>query len=707
MKINWFSPLPPAKTGIALVTQTMIPALRKRAELTLWTDQQEWDRGLERSVRVRYFEPERPPWSELNEADLNFYNLGNSPIFHKGTWEVSRRHAGVVILHDLCFQHFFADLYLNVWKDVEAYRRVMTTYYGDSGRRGVEQLCSQAWTTEQLSVTFPLTPLTVENALGVVIHNRAGQQALTLQPQLPTFYLPLPYSPSAATQLMEHRSNTDPKPLYRLLVSGYLGPNRRLEPFLEAWAGMPEKAAFRLRVCGPVWDTHYIESRIRQLGLKDFVELCGYMTVEQLKAELRQADLAVNLRYPTMGEASLTQLMIWEQALPALVTEVGWYATFPRDTVAFVRPEHECEDICRQLRAFLENPQSFAEMGRRGFQTLQREHAPDHYAEAIVAMTAAARDWGLRKTRLAMAKRVGEGMRRWLTTAACDALTDRLASAIWEVSGGARTELVSARTGRDREGKTEVQSVPGPRTPVNAASFFEQTYRNLVERPNDRDWFHSMPLASGDRIAGQHADRYVQTKLWRTLAVDPSQKRVLDIGANDGFFTIAALLAGADEVTAINIPICPTYPENLSFAAKEWHVSPKIIVDDFQVHQFADKFDVIFFLGVLYHLENIFSAMRRLYSLLNEDGILYIETQMSQIQSPLPVYEGASDIYPTIAKHYKQRRARNFLFPNDVAMQNLAHAFDLTCERLEGIYTRDYPNRGVFRLTKLIRRGAG
>ena len=122
-----------------------------------------------------------------------------------------------------------------------------------------------------------------------------------------------------------------------------------------------------------------------------------------------------------------------------------------------------------------------------------------------------------------------------------------------------------------------------------------------------------------------------------------------------GFSRSRRLLAGADEVTAINTADCPEYPENLSFAAKERHVTPNIIIDDFQVHRFADKYDVILFLGVLYHLENIFAAMRSLHQ----------------------------------------------LFPNEAAMKNLAYGYDFTCERLEGIYTKDYPSRGVFKLNKL------
>jgi tRNA (mo5U34)-methyltransferase len=240
------------------------------------------------------------------------------------------------------------------------------------------------------------------------------------------------------------------------------------------------------------------------------------------------------------------------------------------------------------------------------------------------------------------------------------------------------------------------------------STFFEPSYVNLVDSPNGRSWFQSMPLPDGSRIAGAHRDRNVQLKLWETLSLieaDVAGRTVLDIGANDGFFTVAALLAGAARVTAINTSDCRTYPDNLLFASKHWKVAPEIIVGDFESHSFNCPFDVIFFLGVLYHVENVFSCLRRLGELLKDDGTLFLETQMSLINFPLPLFEAASDIYPTIAKQQKEYLsgigASNFLFPNEAAMHNLACSFDFAYERLSGIYTRDYPARGVFKLTKI------
>jgi 2-polyprenyl-3-methyl-5-hydroxy-6-metoxy-1,4-benzoquinol methylase len=215
-----------------------------------------------------------------------------------------------------------------------------------------------------------------------------------------------------------------------------------------------------------------------------------------------------------------------------------------------------------------------------------------------------------------------------------------------------------------------------------------------------------MPLPNGDRIEGAHADRNVQLKLWQTLKLEQDGnvegRRVFDIGANDGYFTIAAILAGADRVTAINTPDGRRYPHNLQFAANHWQVDPEVLIGDFLTHSIDCGYDLILCLGVLYHLENVFLGMRRLRRLLNSNGALYLETQMSQIESPLPLYESASDIYPTIAPQNKgtlhKTGTSNFLFLNEAAVINLAYSYDLVCERLEGIYTQDYPSRGLFKM---------
>ena len=90
MKLNWFSPLPPARTEIGHHTARILPALSRHAEVVLWTEQQQWDTGLEKYARVRTFDPEELSWRELNRADLTFYNIGNNADFHLKILQASR-----------------------------------------------------------------------------------------------------------------------------------------------------------------------------------------------------------------------------------------------------------------------------------------------------------------------------------------------------------------------------------------------------------------------------------------------------------------------------------------------------------------------------------------------------------------------------------------------------------------------------------------
>lgn len=242
-------------------------------------------------------------------------------------------------------------------------------------------------------------------------------------------------------------------------------------------------------------------------------------------------------------------------------------------------------------------------------------------------------------------------------------------------------------------------------------SFFQKQYQKLVDSPNQtRFWWHSMPLPDGNRIKGYHSDKDLQLKMWQGMQIANNggltSKRVLDIGANDGFFTLAALMAGAQEVTAIDSN-WETWPLNIQYASQVWQVQPKIITADFRTYDFQQTFDVIFFLGVLYHLEDVFNCMKKLSGLLEPKGILYLETQMSKVKSDLPVFEYASDIYPTIAPQDKPSMSwvgiSNYLFPNEHAIRNLAYSYDFQCNPLDGshnLYSKHHPTRRLFKLVK-------
>jgi len=242
-------------------------------------------------------------------------------------------------------------------------------------------------------------------------------------------------------------------------------------------------------------------------------------------------------------------------------------------------------------------------------------------------------------------------------------------------------------------------------------TFIQRAYRKLIDSPNGEHWWHSMPLPDGDRISGAHEDKDLQLRMWDALRIPDgrglSGKRVLDIGANDGFFSLAALAAGASTVTSIDKD-WNTWPKNIRYASGVWQAPLEIVTGDFRTIELSGRFDVILFLGVLYHLEDVFGAIRRLHSWLVDHGTLYIETQVSKVISDLPIFEYASDVYPTIAHQDKASLSgvgiSNYLFPNRQAVFNLAYSYGFSCELLnddKNTYTARNPLRDIYRLRKL------
>ena len=430
MKINWFSPLPPAKTSIAedyLVG--ILPALSRQAELTLWTDQPGWDPGLEKSAKVRHYKPDQISWPDLNQADINFYNLGNNHIFHASIWQVSRQHSGIVILHDLRMHNFFDSLYRAQWRDTNGYLDQIKLHYGEEGLDAATEFVKGRLSIDFMTEHYPLTPLALENSLGVVVHTDEAFEQLQCSKQWPVMFTPLPRS-IPPSRNGDERAGTHSPP-YRLIIFGYIGRNRRLNAVLEALSGMPERDCFRLDIFGEIADARALRRRIRQLELGKLVQLHGYAPEDELNRALENSHLAINLRYPTMGEASGSQLRIWYHALPSLVTDVGWYSSLSSDTVAHVRHEHEIADIQKHLKAFLTEPDRFAKMGEEGLRTLERIHNPEDYVHNILELARDRRQLALRKAARDLAKRAGTAMGSWTSKADDD--PRRIAEHIYEL----------------------------------------------------------------------------------------------------------------------------------------------------------------------------------------------------------------------------------------------------------------------------------
>ncbi|HKU44430.1 MAG TPA: TIGR04290 family methyltransferase [Polyangiales bacterium] len=124
-------------------------------------------------------------------------------------------------------------------------------------------------------------------------------------------------------------------------------------------------------------------------------------------------------------------------------------------------------------------------------------------------------------------------------------------------------------------------------------------------------WFHNLDL-EGVRTAPHHFLGDYPAIKWRSFASaipeDLRGKSVLDIGCNAGFFAIEMKRRGAQRVVGLDTE--PLYLEQARFAAEicgcELELYERSVYD---VAALGERFDVVFFTGVLYHLRHPLLAL--------------------------------------------------------------------------------------------------
>src|SRR5207249_4543044 len=124
-------------------------------------------------------------------------------------------------------------------------------------------------------------------------------------------------------------------------------------------------------------------------------------------------------------------------------------------------------------------------------------------------------------------------------------------------------------------------------------------------------WFHNLDLG-GVKTAPDHFLGDYPAAKWRRFAnaipTDLSGKTVLDIGCNGGFYSIQMKLRNAARVLAIDLD--PDYLRQARFAAETIGVKIEFVeMSAYDVGLLGERFDIVLFLGVLYHLRHPLLAL--------------------------------------------------------------------------------------------------
>jgi tRNA (mo5U34)-methyltransferase len=159
-------------------------------------------------------------------------------------------------------------------------------------------------------------------------------------------------------------------------------------------------------------------------------------------------------------------------------------------------------------------------------------------------------------------------------------------------------------------------SSPSPRWSTDA---IEDRVRELGP------WFHNMDLA-GVQTAPEHfLGDYPRIKWSRfadAIPMDLRGKTVLDIGCNAGFYSIEMKRRGARHVLGIDFD--KDYLDQARFAAEVCGVDIELRqMSVYQLGEISDKFDVVLFMGVFYHLRHPLLALDLIHAHVAKDLVVF------------------------------------------------------------------------------------
>jgi glycosyltransferase involved in cell wall biosynthesis len=388
LRLDYVSPLPPVRSGIADYSVDLLPHLAERADVRL--------------IRL----PGQPVAPEIESAwplasadamgedgRLPLYQMGNNR-YHEGVRDLALRIPGVLTLHDLVLHHLLLDLTLGRG-EFYPYKDLLTR---DHGWVGAAAALAKRWNAYGDAPVFslPAHRALLRSQRGVLVHSEwAAGMIHEEDPEIRVRAIPMgvPLPPAAdweqGRMLRRRFGLPEDKPV--LGSFGFQTPIKRTAVAVRALA-CPGLEEVHLLIVGESSKGLDLEEEARRAGVADRVHVLGFVPFEEFESAISAIDLCLNLRYPTAGETSASLLRVLAAGRPAIVSDYAQFADLPREVVVRVplAGEEEPGELAALLRELLASPGRLRAMGDAAREHVRVRHDPARSAEAVVA---ACREW--------------------------------------------------------------------------------------------------------------------------------------------------------------------------------------------------------------------------------------------------------------------------------------------------------------------------
>ncbi len=352
MRIAFFSPLPPAKSGIADYSAALLGELRRVVDVDVFPSAEGFD---------------------ASRHDIALYQIGNNG-HHAFCYETALRHPGVAVLHEANLHHLIAGMTIQRG-DWDAYLREVAF---DGGEQALDY-ARRYVATRQRGPDYEGVPMLrrlLERSRGLIVHSGcvedAARQAGYEGPvaRIPHGAWIPPVSGDAARARLGLGADT---PL--IGIFGFLKPYKRIPESLRAFARLLKRDPRpRMILAGEAHPELPLDSLIASSGLDAYVRTLGFLPIEQFVESIAACDIVLNLRHPTVGENSGTLMRALGLGKAVIVSDNGSFRELPDDVCLKAPVDASEEDtLFEYLSLLVSRPDLSRALGERARAWVERE----------------------------------------------------------------------------------------------------------------------------------------------------------------------------------------------------------------------------------------------------------------------------------------------------------------------------------------------
>ena len=355
MIAGYYSPMPPARTGVADYSAALVNALRATGE-----------------VRVN------------QDGDVNFYHLGNNPL-HAPAYQRAREVPGVVVLHDAVLHHFLLGALSR-----DEYIAEFTYNYGE----WCSDLAARLWERRARSsidpdfFRFSLLKRAVATARAVVVHNPAAariarEHGATRVVEIPHLFVP-PARPSETDVILLREQWGARRGTFVFGVFGHLRESKRLTTVLRAFDNVVSSGVGAVLLVAGEFASPDLSRVVSPLLCRDRVVHTGYLSEKDFWRYAFATDACLNLRYPQAGETSGIGIRMMGIGKPVLFTSGDETAGYPETSCLRVDPgPAELDSLSHHMTWLAAAPGQAAAIGACAAVHIAEYHAADRVAAAF------------------------------------------------------------------------------------------------------------------------------------------------------------------------------------------------------------------------------------------------------------------------------------------------------------------------------------